>query len=161
MSSSSPRIGGEQLVAAVAGHYGAWLRASPSSLEAFSHARNVPASCGTSGRRGDCCRAYCPLRLTGRSAEGAADGGPALVNGRTVFEGYSHAPRRSCRGGSTKIWSGMSAQRVAGLHSTGNGVTATGVGGRDSGHACYAAWLLTASDPRHAMEWLAINAPVR
>ena len=36
--SSSPRIGGEQLVAPVAEHCEAWPQAWLSSLEAFSHA---------------------------------------------------------------------------------------------------------------------------
>ena len=68
--SSSPRIGGEQLVAPVAEHCEAWPRAWLSSLEALSHAWNVFLSCGVSGRCGGSCRARRPLHLTGRSAEG-------------------------------------------------------------------------------------------
>ena len=52
-TSSSPRIGGEQVVVIVAEHSEAWLRASPLSWGAFGHARDVRASCGTSGRCGD------------------------------------------------------------------------------------------------------------
>jgi len=48
-------------------------------------------SCGASGRHGDFCRAYRPLRLTEWGVEGPADGGLVLVKGRTVFEGCSHA----------------------------------------------------------------------
>ena len=89
VSSSSPRIGGKQLALAFAVHCEAWRRAWPSSWGAFSQARNTPTSCGASGRRGDFCRANCPPRLTGWSAEGPAGGGLALVNDCTLFEGCS------------------------------------------------------------------------
>ena len=92
---------GEQWIVAVAGHCGTWRRPWPSSWKAFSHARNVPASCGANGRCGDFCWAYCPPRLTGWSTEGPADGGLVLVKGRTVFDGCYHARRGSCIGGST------------------------------------------------------------
>ena len=79
---------GEQLAVAVAEHCEAWLRASPSSWEAVDYAWDVSLACGASGRHGDCYRARHPLRLTGRSAEGAADCGLVLVKGRTTFEGH-------------------------------------------------------------------------
>ena len=78
---------GEQLTVPVAKHCVAWPRIWSSSLEAFSHAWNAFLPCGASGHRGDSCGARCPLRLTGRSAEGAADGGLVLVKGRTTSEG--------------------------------------------------------------------------
>ena len=78
---------GEQLVVPVAEHCEAWPWAWPSSLEAFNHAWNVSSSRGIRGRRGDSCRARCPLRLTGQSIEGVADGGPLLVNRHIVLEG--------------------------------------------------------------------------
>ena len=68
--SSSPRIGGEQLVAPVAEHCEAWPQAWLLSLGAFNHAGNASLSCGVSGQRGDSCSARRPLRLTGWSAEG-------------------------------------------------------------------------------------------
>ena len=78
---------GEQLVVPVTEHSEAWPQAWLSSLEAFSHAWNAFLPCGASGHRGDSCGARCPLRLTGRSAEGAADGDLVLVKGRTASEG--------------------------------------------------------------------------
>ena len=96
--------------------------------------------------------------LTWRSAEGPAGGGFILVKGRTSTEGRLHARARVLqrkkytRVGSTVTGEvpGISAQRVAGPHSTGDGGTVTGVGGRDSGHVCCATLLLTLSDS-HAL----------
>ena len=102
----SPNQGG-QLTVAVAEHCEAWPRARPSSLEAFSHAWNVPASYGTSGRCGGSGRARRPLHLTGLSAEGAADGGLAPVKGRTAFEGCCPCPSRVLQ---RREYTGLAAQ---------------------------------------------------
>jgi len=93
---------GEQLAVPVAEHCEAWSRAWSPSLEAFSHAGNVSLSCGVRGRRGDSCRARCPLRLIGRSSEGVYDGGLVLVDSRTVLEGRFPCPPRVLQRGEYK-----------------------------------------------------------
>ena len=102
MSLSSPRIRGEQLVVPVVVHCEVWPRAWLSSLEAFDHAGNLYLSCGICGRRGNCCRARCPLCLTGRSVEGASDDGLVLVNSCTVSEGRRPWPPRVLQRGEYK-----------------------------------------------------------
>ena len=126
-------------------------------------------SCGASGRCGDSYRACRPLRLTGRGAEGAADGDLCFVQwsyrvrGSLPMPAESPAEGRVQRFGSTVAGAvlDMSAQRLASPHSAGNGGTVTGVGGRDSGRVRCVAWLLTSPDtitmPRGG---LAINALV-
>ena len=110
---------GEQLVVPVAVHCEVWPRAWLSSLEAFDHAGNVYLSCGVCGRRGNSCRARCPLCLTGRSAEGASDDGLVLVNSLPCPRVAAHVRRGSCRGGSTMVWQhsgGSSASHVRAGH---------------------------------------------
>ena len=128
---------GEQLAVAVAvaEYCEAWLWASPSSWGAVDYAWDVSLPCGASGRRGDCCRAYFPLRLTGRSAEGAADGGLAPVKGRTAFEGRCPCPLKVLRlgkvqgvGGTVAGVSGKSAQSSTVPPRAGNSGTVVGAG---------------------------------
>ena len=64
--------------------------------------RNVSLSCGIRGRRGNSCRARCPLRLIGRSSEGVYDGGLVLVDSRTVLEGCFPCPPRVLQRGEYK-----------------------------------------------------------
>jgi hypothetical protein len=53
----------------------------------LDRARGVSLPCGISRRRGNCCRGVQCTVLMGRGVEGAADGGLALVKGRTASEG--------------------------------------------------------------------------
>ena len=92
-SSSSSRIGGEQLMVPVAEHCGAWCRVWSSSL-----------SCGTSRRRGSGCRAYCAPRLIRRGADGDTDSGLVPVNGHTTFEGHCPCPPRVLQRKEYKDW---------------------------------------------------------
>ena len=86
------------------------------------------------------------------NAEGAANGGLALVKHHIASKGCSHACRWSCRRGSTRSRrhsGGSSVRRVRTVHgrstqgwnSAGNGGTVTGIGGQDSDHTRCAAWL--------------------
>ena len=116
---------------------------------ALRRSRRCPGdSCG---RRGGRCGGYRSPCSTWRRVKGPAGGGLALVKTRTPSKGCAHTRRGFCKGESTRSrqHSGKSsAKRVCtgcrrfpqGRNSAGNGGTVTGVGGRDSGHSCCAAW---------------------
>ena len=71
------------------GEHGVGCGSRPGKL--FSLVGIAPASYGSSGWSGGCCREYRPPRFPWRSAEGSVDGGLALVKVRTSPEGCAHA----------------------------------------------------------------------
>ena len=119
-------------------HWRVWRQAWQASWEPFSLAGIAPASCGSSGRRGGRCRRYRPLCPSWQSTEGSAGGvllwSRSVPRSRvvpTLAEDPENSVRHVCTG---------CRRFPQSRNSAGDGCIVTGVGGRDSGHSCYAAW---------------------
>ena len=152
-SSSPPRIGGMQ-----------WMTTVESTL--WGTEEQGAGRGGCPGRRPDLAEiapaslwflwaSWCSLlrvpssMLTWQGVEGSAGGGLAPIKARAAFEGRAHAGRGFCSRESTRSRQhsgGSNAEHDRTVrrrfpqcrHSDGGAVT--GVGGRDSGHCCYAEW---------------------